>query len=72
MDYLNEVKFKPRFNKSLDLKISSIVGHFKKINAFLVYSKLIFHKNVYNKWSLGKTVHEQIENGLERGFVEPD
>ena len=73
VDYSKEVKFKPRFNsKSLNLKISSIVGHFKKINAFLVYSKLIFHKTVYNKWSLGKTVHEQIENGLERGFVEPD
>ena len=72
VDY-DEVKFKPRFNsKSLDLKISFIVGHFKKINAFLVYSKLIFHKTVYNKWSLGKTVPEQIENELERGFVEPD
>ena len=35
---------KPRFNTSLDLKISSIVGYFNKINAFLVYSILCFHK----------------------------
>lgn len=38
VDYLNEVKFKPRFNsKSLDLKISSIVGHFKKIISSVLY-----------------------------------
>ena len=61
---------KPRFNTSLDLKNSSIVGYFKKINAFLVYSILCFHKTVHNKWCLDKTVHEKIENGLERGFSE--
>ena len=61
---------KPRFNTSLDLKNSSIVGYFKKINAFLVYSILCFHKTVHNQWCLDKTVHEKIENGLERGFAE--
>ena len=46
---LDEVKLKQRFDKSLNLQISSLVGCFKKINAFLVFSILCFHKTVYNK-----------------------
>ena len=66
--YLNEVYLKLQFNKSLDLKISSLVGCFKKINAFLVFS-ICFHKTVHNKWCLDKIVG-QIENDLEIcGFV---
>ena len=42
---------KPRFNKSLDLHIFSLVRYFKKINAFLVYS-ICIHKIVHNKWCL--------------------
>ena len=67
VDELNEVSLKPRFNKSLDLKMSFLVGYFKKINTFLVYS-VHFHKTVYNKWCLDETAG-QIENVLERGFV---
>ena len=37
--YLNEVYLKPRFNESLNLPISSLVGCFKNINAFQVFSK---------------------------------
>ena len=51
----------------MDLKISSLVGYFKKLNTFLVYS-VCFHKTVHNKWCLDRTVG-QIKNGLERGFV---
>ena len=47
--------------------MSFLVGYFKKINTFLVYS-VCFHKAVHNKWCLDKTVG-QIENGLEGGFV---
>ena len=43
------------------------MGCFQKINAFLVFSKC-FHKTVHNKWCLDKVVG-QIENDLERGFV---
>ena len=54
--YLNEVEFKPGFNESSDLQISSLVRYFvKKINPFLVYSKC-FHKTVHNKRCLDKTV----------------
>ena len=56
-----------RFNKSLDLQVSSLVGSFKKMNAFLIYS-IYFHKTFYNKWCLDKTIG-QIESGFERGFV---
>ena len=56
-----------RLDKSLILQISSLLGYFKKINAFLVYS-ICLHKTFHNKWCLDKTVG-QIENGLERGFV---
>ena len=35
--FLNDVQLMPLFNKSLDLQISSLVGSFKKINAFLVH-----------------------------------
>ena len=33
----------------------SLVGYFKKINTFLVYS-ICFHKTVHNKWCLDKTL----------------
>ena len=36
--YLNEALLRPRFNKSLNIQISFLVGYFKKRNAFLVYT----------------------------------
>ena len=62
--YLNDVLC---LNKSLDLLISSWVGYFENINAFLIYS-ICFHKTVQGKWFLDKTIG-QTENGLERGLV---
>ena len=56
-----------RFNDSLKLQISSLVGCFKKIHSFLVFS-ICSHKTVHNKWCLDKIVG-QIENDLEYGFV---
>ena len=70
LSWVGRVKVLVPSHTSLDLKNSSIVGYFKKINAFLVYSILCFHKTVHNKWCLDKKVHEKIENGLERGFSE--
>ena len=64
---LKGVYHKPRFNESLNLQISALVGCFKKINAFLVFS-ICFHETVHNKCCLDKIVG-QIENDLERGFV---
>ena len=65
--YLNEVEFKPGFNESSDLQISSLVRYFvKKINPFLVYS-ICFHKTVHNKRCLDKTVG-QIEKWLRTQF----
>ena len=58
---------RPRFRKSLDPQISSLVGYFKKTNAFLVYF-ICFNETVHDKWCSYKSVR-QIENGLERGFV---
>ena len=49
------------------LKISSLAGHFKKTNAFLVYA-IWFHETVHDKWCLHKNVL-QTNNGLERTFV---
>ena len=49
-------------------KISSLADHFKKTNAFLVYS-IWFHETVHDKWCLHKSVL-QTDNGLERSFVE--
>ena len=46
--YLNEVILKPRFIESFNLQISSLVGCFEKINAFLVFS-ICFHKTVHSK-----------------------
>ena len=54
--YLNEVKLRPRFKKSLDLQISSLV----EINAFLVYT-ICFHETLRDKWCLDKSVG-QTEN----------
>ena len=59
--------FKTRFNEFLNFQISSLVGFFKKINAFLVFS-ICFPKTVHNKWCLDKIVG-QIENDLDLGFV---
>ena len=52
---------------ALDLQISSLVGYFKKANAFLVYT-ICFNDSVHDKWCLDKSV-EQTESDLERGFV---
>ena len=65
--YLNEILLRPRFRKSLDPQISSLVGYFKKTNAFLAYF-IRFNETVHDKWCSYKSVR-QIENGLERGFV---
>ena len=54
-------------NQSLDLKISSLLSYFKKLNTFLVYS-VCFYNTVHSKWCLDKTVG-QMKNGLERGFA---
>ena len=67
----NEVSLKPRFNESLNLQISSLVGCFK--NSSKCFSSILcqcFSKTLYNnKWCLiGKNVW-QIENDVERGFV---
>ena len=40
-----------RFSKSLDLQTSSLLGHFKKIYAFLEYA-ICFHETVHDKWRL--------------------
>ena len=42
------VQLRPWLSKSLDLQISSLVGYFKKINAFPVYA-MCYHENVHNK-----------------------
>ena len=47
-------------------EISSLVGYYKKRNAFLVYF-ICFGETVHHKWCLHKSVG-QTENGLERGF----
>ena len=39
--YLNEILLRPPFTIYLDLQISSLVGHFKKVNACLVYYALV-------------------------------
>ena len=55
------------YEKSLDLYISSLVGQFKKVNAFLIYS-ICFNETVHDKWCLDKS-DGQNENDLEHGFV---
>ena len=49
--------------------MSSLVGYFKKTNAFLVYFICLtcFSEIVRHEWCLHKSVR-QTENGLERGF----
>ena len=42
--------------------MSSLVGYFKKINAFPV-DAICFHETVHDKWCLHKSV-PQTENGL--------
>ena len=39
--YLNEILLRPAFTIYLDLQISSLVGHFKKVNASVVYYTLV-------------------------------
>ena len=63
----HEVKLGPRFRKSLDFQISSLLGSFKKTNAFLVYL-IRSNETVHDKWRLHKSVR-QTESGLKRGFV---
>ena len=58
--------YNPTFNESLNLQIPSLVGCFKKINAFLDFS-VCFRKTIHIKWCLDKIIG-QIENDLERGF----
>ena len=53
--YLNEVQLRPLLRKSLDIQISSLVGSFKKTNAFV---STLVQKSV-----------RQTENGLKRVFV---
>ena len=65
--FLNEVQLMPRFRKSLDLQISSLVGSFKKINAFLVHI-ICSNETVHVKWCLHKSVR-QTKNGLKHVFV---
>ena len=67
--FLKEVYLRSRFEKSLDLQISSLVGYLKKISAFPV-DEICFREIVHDKLCLDKSV-EQIENGLERGFAKP-
>ena len=49
-------------------KISFLVGYFKKISAFLVYS-ICFHETVHDKCRRLDKSGGQNENVLERGFV---
>ena len=53
--YLNEILLRPPFTIYLDLQISSLVGHFKKVNACLVYYALV-------------KVFGQTKNSLECGL----
>ena len=61
--FLNEVQLMPLFNKSLDVQISSLVGSFKKINAFLVHL-ICSNETFHAKWCLHKSVL-QTKNGLK-------
>ena len=65
--FLKEVLLMPLFNKFLDLQVSSLVGSFKKINAFLVHL-ICSNETVHVKWCLHKSVR-QTKNGLKRVFV---
>ena len=65
--FLNKVKLMPLFNKSLDLQISSLMGSFKKINAFLVHL-ICSNETVRVKWCLHSV--RQTKNGLKRVSVE--
>ena len=61
--FLKEVLLMPLFNKFLDLQVSSLVGSFKKINAFLVHL-ICSNETVHVKWCLHKSVR-QTKNGLK-------
>ena len=50
----------------MDIQFSSLVGYFKKANAYLVFS-IRFNETVHDKWCLHKSVGET-DNGLERVF----
>ena len=55
--YLNEVYLRPRFSKSVDLQISSLVGNFKKISASPVYA-VCFYEPFHDKWCLDRSIVE--------------
>ena len=61
--FLKEVQLMPLFKKFLDLQVSSLVGSFKKINAFLVHL-ICSNETVHVKWCLHKSVR-QTKNGLK-------
>ena len=65
--FLKVVQLMPLFNKFLDLQVSSLVGSFKKINAFLVHL-ICSNETVHVKWCLHKSVR-QTKNGLKHVFV---
>ena len=52
--------------KNLYIQISSLVGYFKKANAYLAFF-VRFNETVHDKWCLHKSVG-QTDNGLERVF----
>ena len=54
---INEVYPRPRFSKSLDIEISSLVGNFKKISPLLVYASC-FHESFQDKWCLDGSIVE--------------
>ena len=53
--------------KSLNLRISFLVGYAKRANAFLVYI-ICINETVHDRWCLHKSVW-RTDSGLERGFV---
>ena len=52
--------------KNLYIQISSLVGYFKKANAYLAFF-IRFNETVHDKWCLHKSVG-QTDNGLECVF----
>ena len=48
--FKRSIKLRPRFGKSLILRIPSLLGYFKTTNAFLVYFITFNHETVHDKW----------------------
>ena len=63
----DRVQLLPRLRKSLDLQIFSLVGSFKKTNAFLVHF-IGSNEIIHVKWCLHKSVR-QSEDRVKRVFV---